>query len=235
MKNLTLLTFCILIQTLAGCAGTGKVPATPHIGFLEGYYDKLAPAPETAVTKQRWIKPGVDLTRYKKVMVDYVVFSLDESSKYKAISGDEMKELGDAASLALVNAIKKSRPVVAEPGPDVCRLRMAIVGLKQSNPVLSGITTVIPVGLGTSIIKKGVTGAWSGSGATRAEAMILDSETSEVIAAGCMEHTAGFTERFTPWGSVAQAFEYWGEQGAKAIEAMAGIKKQGTYEDTTGR
>jgi hypothetical protein len=97
---------------------------------------------------------------------------------------------------------------------------VAIVGLKQSNPVISGITTVIPVGLDISIIKKGGTGAWSGSGATRAEAMILDSLTNEVLAVGHLEYTAGFTERFTNWGSVEDAFKYWGEKGSEAVEAL---------------
>ncbi len=210
-----------LIMLLVSCAGI----APPDTGFLGEYYQKLTPAPKTGVARLRWLRPGVNFTKYKKVMVDYVFFTLAEDSAYKAISGDEMKELGDAASLAMVNAIKQKHPVVAEPGPDVCRLRMAIVGLKQSNPVLSGITTVVPVGLGISIIKKGSTGAWSGAGATQVEAMILDSQTNDVIAAGYLEYSAKFTERFTKWGSIEEAFEYWGKEGAKAIEALAGIKK----------
>jgi hypothetical protein len=199
---------------LASCA----TPAPPKTGFLGEYYKNLEPAPEGGVAKFRWLKPGVDFAKYKKVMVDYVVFALAEDSEYKAISGDEMKELGDAASLALVKAIKD--PVVAEPGPDVSRIRMAIVGLKQSNPVISGITTVIPIGVGISVIKKGATGAWSGSGATQAEAMILDSLTNEVLAVGTLEYKAGFTERFTKWGSVEDAFKYWGEKGSEGWERL---------------
>jgi hypothetical protein len=204
------------MMLVAGCATT----APPDTGFLGEYYKNLAPSPEGGVAKLRWLKPGVNFTKYKKVMVDYVVFALAEDSEYKAISGHEMKELGDAASLALVNAINQKHPVVAEPGPGVCRLRMAIVGLKQSNPVLSGITTVIPVGLGISVIKKGAGGAWSGAGATQVEAMILDSLTNEVIGVGYLEYTAGFTERFTKWGSVEEAFEYWGETGLKALDVL---------------
>jgi len=153
-------------------------------------------------------------------MVDYVVFALAEDSEYKAISGEEMKELGDAASLALVNEIKKKDTIVAEPGPDVWRVRLAIVGLKQSNPAISVVTTVIPIGIGISVIKKGAAGAWSGAGATQAEAMILDSMTNEVIAVGYLEYTAGFTERFTKWGSVEEAFKFWGEKGAEVVEAL---------------
>jgi hypothetical protein len=205
---------------VASCA----TPVPPKTGFLGEDAKNLTPAPEGGIATLRWLKPGVDFSKYKKVMVDYVVFALADDSEYKAIPGDEMKELGDAASLALVNAIREKYPVVAEPGPDVSRLRMAIVGLKQSNPVISGITSVIPVGLGISIIKKGAVGAWSGAGATQAEAMILDSMTNEVLAVGYLEYTAGFTERFTKWGSVEDAFKYWGEKGSAAVEALQSAK-----------
>jgi hypothetical protein len=212
MKKIVVLFMGLMF--LAGCAS-----APPKASFLGEYSKNLAPGPEGGA-KMRWLKPGVDFAKYNKFMVDYVVFALAEDSEYKGINGDEMKKLGDAASLALVNAIKEKYPVVGEPGPDVARIRSAIVGLKQSNPVLSGITSVIPVGLGISLVKKGAGGAWSGSGATTAEFMILDSTTSEVIAAAYDEYAAGFTERFTKWGSTEDAFKYWGERGVKALDAL---------------
>ncbi len=169
--------------------------------------------------RARWIKPGVDFSKYNKFMVDYVVFALAADSEYKGINGDEMKKLGDAASQALVNAIKEKFPVVAEPGPDVARLKFAIVGLKQSRPVLSGVTSVVPIGLGISLIKKGATDSWTGSGATQAELMALDSTTNEVIVVAHDEYTAGFTERFSKWGSVEDAFKFWGKKVVEFLDA----------------
>jgi len=157
-------------------------------------------------------------------MVDYVVLALADDSQYKGINGDEMKQLGDAASLAMVTAISAKYPVIAEPGPDVLRVRAAIVDLKQSSPVLSGITSVIPIGIGISIIKKGTTGEWSGSGATRAEVLFIDSTTNEVLAAGTDTYTAGYTERFTKWGSVEDAFKYWAGRGVKSLENLKAEK-----------
>jgi hypothetical protein len=201
---------------LAGCATT----STPvKSGFLGEYAQKLRPVVlEDKATTMRWMKPRTDFTKYNKFMVDYVVFALADDSEYKGINGDEMKHLGDAASLAVVNAIKEKYPIVSEPGPDVLRVRVAIVGLKQSDPVQSGITTVIPVGLGISLIKKGATDAWIGSGATQGEMMCIDSLTNEVICAGHDVYTAGFTERFTKWGSVEEAFAYWAKRGARALD-----------------
>ncbi len=220
MKKAIFLFIGILL--LAGCAAT---VTQPRSGFLGEYAKKLTPVRlEDNSTALRWKKPGVDFSKYNKFMVDYVVFALADDSEYKGIDGDEMKKLGDAASLAVVNAIKERYPIVAEPGPDVLRVRIAIVGLKQSNPVRSGVTTVIPVGLGISLIRKGATDAWIGSGATQGEMMCIDSLTDEVICAGHDDYTAGFTERFTKWGSVEDAFTFWANRGVKALDTIKAKK-----------
>ena len=211
-----------LMGFIISCASTGsqskKAPTALQItGFLGDYYKNLKPSKGEGLPGFMWIKPGVDHTKYKKVMLDYVIFALAEDSEYKGIDANEMKKIGDGASLALVNAIKEEFPVVSERGPDVLRVRTAIIELRQSRPVLSGITTVVPVGLGISIAKKGVTNSWTGSGATTAEMMVLDSMTNEVIAAGQDQTAAEFSERFTKWGSVEEAFEFWGERLAKRL------------------
>lgn len=194
------------ITFLAGCATTA-----PHKSeFLGEYYQKLQPIGEGGETKS-WIKPGADFTKYKKVMVDYVIFSFADESEYKGIDASEMKKIADAASLAFVNALKEDFPVVAEPGPEVIRIRTAITDLKQSRPALSGVTSVIPVGAAISLLKKGTTDSWTGSGATTAELMLLDSMTNEVLAAGEDKKVAGYTERFSKWGSAEDAFKFWGE------------------------
>ena len=212
----------VLASFVMACVTTGSqskksTEAPQKSGFLGDYYKELRPGVGEGQPKLMWIKPGVDYTKYKKVMVDYVIFHFAEDSEYKGIDANDMKKIGDEASLALVNAIKGEFPVVSQPGPDVLRIRTAIIDLKKSNPVLSGFTTVVPVGLGISLAKKGATDAWTGSGATTAEMMILDSMTNEVIAAGQDQKAAGFEERFTKWGSVEEAFEFWGERLAKRL------------------
>ena len=191
--------------------------ASQKTGFLHGYYEKLRPGQTKEDPKLMWIKPGVDHTKYKKVMVDYVIFAFAHDSDYKGIDANEMKKLADGASLALVNALKEKFPVVSEPGPDVLRVRTAIIDLKQSHPGLSVVTSVVPVGLGISLIKKGATDSWTGSGATTAEMMVLDSVTNEVLGAGEDDMAADFEDRFTKWGAVEDAFKFWGERLSKRL------------------
>ena len=88
-------------------------------------------------------------------MIESVVFYFADDSEYKGIDPEIMKEMADKFNMALVNALKDSYPIVVQPGPDVARLRFAITGIKQSRPVLSGITSVVPVGLVISVVKKG--------------------------------------------------------------------------------
>lgn len=210
----------LLLMGMMFLAGCGATAPQQRSGFLGEYYANLKPVEEGNKDWLRWLKPGVDYSKYNKVMVDYVIFAFAEDSEYKGIDAIEMKELGDGASLAFINALKKEFPVVSEPGPDVIRIRIAITDLRQSNPVISGVTTVVPVGLAVSVVKKGATNTWTGSGATSAEMMVLDSTTNEVLAVGHDMRAAGFTERFSKWGSVEEAFKFWGERFTKKMVAL---------------
>ncbi|GEM_PF-1305808 len=57
--------------------------------------------------------------------------------------------------------------------------------------------TVQAIDLGVSLVKKGATGGWAGSGETGMEAMVLDSTTNAVIALGANSRAAAFDERFS--------------------------------------
>jgi hypothetical protein len=184
-------------------------PATE--GFLGEYAKNLAPGPKDGV-KMRWLKPGVDFGKYNKVMLESVIFFLSKDSDFKGIDPQEMKELADTFNLQIINALKDKYPIVSEPGPDVLRLRIAVTDIKSSKPGMSAISSVMPVGLGISLIKKGASGSWSGSGSTSAEAMVVDSMTNDVIAVAKDDRSAAFTDRFSKWGSAEESFKFWGER-----------------------
>lgn len=205
---------------LCSCASTGSKAKRTGPGFLGAYEQKLEKGPDGGA-KMRWLKPGTNFAKYDKVILEHIVFFLDDTSEYKGIDASEMNALAEKCNLALVNALKDGYPIVTEPGPDVVQVRMAITDLKPSNPAVGGITTVTmvtPVGLGINLLKKGATGKWSGSGATASELMALDSMTGEVIAVAKDEKSAGFTERYGKWDSVEGAFKFWGERLRKFLD-----------------
>jgi hypothetical protein len=173
----------------------------------------------------RWLKPGVDFSKYNKIMLDSVIFFFADDSESKGIDPQEMKELADGCNQQFANVLKGTYPIVSEPGPDVIRLRFAITDLKQSRPALSAVTSVVPIGLGISLVKKGATDSWTGSGATNAEFMAMDSMTNDVIAVAQDARSAGFTERFSKWGSTEEAFKFWGERIKLFMDQAHGVKR----------
>ena len=200
--------FAVVFIGLALITTTVFAAGPKYSGFLEGYYAKLKPGPKDGV-KLLWIKQGTDFTKYNKFMIDGVVFYFADNSKYKGIDPQVMKDLADTFNKAIVEAFQGKYEIVSEPGPDVLRIRMAITGFKQSRPALSAVSSIMPVGMAVSTVKKGATGSWTGSGATSAELMTLDSMTNDVLSAAVDERSAGFTERFSKWVSAEEAFHFW--------------------------
>jgi hypothetical protein len=89
------------------------------------------------------------------------------------------------------------------------RIKYALTGIKQSRPVLSAITSITPPGLIVNLANKGITGSWTGSGATGGEVIAIDTQANEVIFVARDKQTAAFTERFSEYGSAKEAFKFW--------------------------
>lgn len=216
---------CVIV--FAFTISTGFAGEIQFSGFLgnPSVYSLLKPGPEGGA-KLRWIKDGVDPKKYEKFMVDSVIFFLADQADYKGIDPQEMKELCDEFNKALVAAFKDKWPIVADPGPDVMRIRIAITNIKPSRPGVSAVTSIIPVGLGVSLVKKGATGGWTGSGETGIEMMVIDSMTDEILVLGVDQRKAEFEQRFSKWGSATDAFKLWSEKAVAYIDHVKGVKRE---------
>jgi hypothetical protein len=200
------ISFAILVLVLAVTAGCAQ-QEVKYSGFL-GNYPAFQPGPEGGVNMV-YVKEGADFSKYDKVMFDQVVFYLKDDAKYKAIQPEEMKELADSFHLAAAKALEGAYPIVGEAGADVLRVRVAITNIEPSNPIASGITTVMPVGLVLSTIKKGVTGKHTGVGGASMEVEFLDSLTNERVAAAIDTREGSKLSGLTKFGSTKEAFEFW--------------------------
>jgi len=212
---------------LAVAASTGFAEDIKYSGFLgnPSVYSLMKPGPEGGV-KLRWMKEGVDPKKYEKFMVDSVIFFLSDQAEYKGIDPQEMKELCDEFNKALVAAFKDKYPIVADPGPNVMRIRIAITEIKPSRPGVSTVTSIVPVGLGVSLVKKGATGGWAGSGETGIEMMALDSVTDEILVLAVDQRKAEFEQRFSKWGSATDAFKFWSEKTVAYIDYVKSVKRE---------
>lgn len=213
-----------VVLGLVFTTSAGAAQDIPFSGFLgnPAVYELLGPGPEGGV-KLRWGKKGVQPQKFTKVMVDSVIFFLSNSADYKGIDPQEMKEMADTFDKSIVDALKGKHQIVSEPGPDVVRIRIAITNIQPSRPGVSVITSVLPAGLGISLIKKGVTGGWAGSGQTCVEFMAIDSMTNEILVLGIDQQSAAFEQRFTKWGSAGDAFKFWSEKIVEGMDRHRGI------------
>jgi putative nucleotidyltransferase with HDIG domain len=167
----------------------------------------LEPGPPGGA-RWRWLKPGIDFSRYKRLMIDNVVFFFAPDSEYKGMDPQGLKRIADAFRRQMIETLKPGFPVVQKPAPDAVRLRFAITDLRQNRPVLGDTASEGPIGLSEA---RPAT-SWSGTGATGAEMLMFDSMTGEVVAAAKDERATGLKEKFTQWGSAEDAFQFWADR-----------------------
>lgn len=220
MKRLVLTIMVVAISAML-LAVPGFAEEKKYSGFLQNY-DGLKPGPEGGA-KERYLKPDVNFKQYNKIMLDNVVFFLAEDAEYKGISAEDMKELTDTFNKAAMNALNKDYPLVGEAGPDVMRVRVAITKLKPSKPGSATVTTVLPVGLAFSLIKKGATGEYTGVGSTGIEVEFLDSLTNERIGAAVDYKPGGKLSGFAKWSASKEAFEFWTGRLKTFLDEVHGI------------
>lgn len=208
-----------ILVVAAGCAQQ----QVKYSGFLENY-PAFQPGPSDGVDLV-YLKKGVDFSKYNKVMFDQVVFFLKEDSKYKGIQPEEIKELAAMFHVAAAKAMEGAYPIVGEPGADVLRVRVAVTDIEPSNPATSGISTVMPIGLAISTIKKGMTGKHTGVGGASMEAEFLDSVTNERLAAAIDTKWGSKLSGMSKLGAADEAFEFWSGRLRTFLDNAHGKKK----------
>lgn len=215
-KVLVSLTAAVVIGTLCGCAAQTKSTS----GFLGEY--PVFEAGEKGVD-QRYLKSGVDFSKYNKVMLDEVVFYFKDDADYKGIKPSEIEELSEEFHKAFVNELMDSYPLVKDAGLDVMRVRVAITDLKPSKPAFGTVTTVMPIGLGLSMVKKGATGEFLGIGNAAMEGEIIDSTSNERIAAVIDKNPGGKLDigKLSPAKS---AFKFWAKRLRAFLDEAHGKK-----------
>jgi hypothetical protein len=218
-KTIFVVMISVALMIATGCA-TQK-----GSGFLDDYSGfKKGPRGGADFV---YFKEGVDFKAYNKVMMDHVVFYFSKDSKYKGIHPDTLKELSDTFHKAVVEALGDAYPLVDEPGPGVMRVRIAITNVVPSKPALNTITSVVPMGLAISTIKKGVTGTHSFVGQASMEAELLDSLTNERLAAAMDTKAAEKYKVFkgmSKWGHAKDAFKFWAKRLRNWLDEVHGLK-----------
>ena len=196
----------------------------PKSGFLQDYSllgkdDMMKKADKIYINKKAgWGK-------YDKVMLDDIVFMIADEAKFKGFEAKELADLADAFSKAIMMNLAGLYEFTDKPGPGVMRLRVALTNLNPNNPVTGTITTIIPVGILASGVKKGATGEHIGMGEVAFEGEILDSQSGEILAA-VMDAESGkkykVTKSVSKWGHTIDVFNKWAQRLRTRLDKLSG-------------
>lgn len=221
-----------LAVAAAGCAATATTGPSPFLGRAIAY--RSAPDGSGAlVYRKPGFEPG-DGARYKRFMIDPVLVWYSPESSYKGIFPDELKAITDYFRTTTVAHLQDRYPVVAEPGPDVVRIRAAIVDLHRENPI--HLYQFTPVGIVFSGVKAAagldeITRARVAAGnsyiiAATIEVGFFDSTTNELLGAYRDSTRASPARREAggaTWGQVKAGLDAWAQKlRARVDEAQAG-------------
>ena len=90
-------------------------------------------------------------------------------------------------------------------------MRLAVTDLEPSSPVGGTMSTIVPVGLAYSLIKKGTTGEYAGIGSASMEVEFLDSVSNERVAAA-IDNAPGGKFDVGKLSPAKSAFEFWAKR-----------------------
>jgi hypothetical protein len=211
----------LAVALLAGCAASG-MKDVQKTGFLSDY-SQLQPGGDDRAALV-FIKPGVDFKPYTKLMFERFIVLFSDNAEYREIDPAMLKEMTDYYQNAVFTAFKDGYEIVDQPGPDVLRVRVAITGLKPSNPTANTLSTIVPVGMVVSGATKAVSGDNLGTGEAATEIEVLDSVTGERLAAAVDKRQGGKGVFRGKWEDTKDAFDYWAKRFRQRLDEMRGIK-----------
>jgi hypothetical protein len=220
----------IVAMMIGFCLITSPVWAAekemPMSGFLQDY---SLLKPEDPMKAVNWVytNESVDISTYNKVMLDDVVFFVSQDADYKGFEARELADLGEAFHQAIIMNLSGAYEFTDTPGPGVLRIRIAVTNLVPSNSFTGTATTIVPVGLALSTIKKAVTGSHIGMGKVAIEGEVVDSQTNKILGA-VIDSKAGqkykIAKSVSKWGHAIDIFNKWGQNIRARLDKRVGRK-----------
>jgi hypothetical protein len=220
-----------LVLGLTACRTTHQVRGTPEeSGFLKDY-SQLHEG-ESGEAKLVYINTNADWAKFTRINIKPVELwkSDDPDSKLGKLSQEKQQMLIDYAYTALSNSLAKNFLITDQMGPDVLVVHAAITEAKKCKPVINLVSSVMPIGIAISLVRRGIFGTGSGVGICQGEIELLDGGTGDRVAAA-VDRRAGtkairtkFNGRF---GDVKEAMDYWAEHLDERLMKLREGQKNG--------
>lgn len=216
VKCAGIVAFIAVVLVAGGCAQTTRAPVAEDSGFLGADHALLKPGRKDQA-QLVYFRPGVEWSRYRKILLDPVTGWKGRESAGRGISAHDEQMLVNYFYSVIHAALEKEGfKLVTAPEPDTLRVRVAITKAQESDVALNVISTVIPVLHAFSSLEKAATGKPSFVGEAQIEVKATDAMTGELLAAG-IDHRVGGKALdatiMTSWGDVENMMRLWASHG----------------------
>lgn len=208
--SMALFVTCALSLLLGACSSIKHPKTVAQSGFLVDY-SRLQPGTEDQFML-RWVNPSADIRKYTKVLVDPFQIVVKKERTPEELS--DIQKAANEGYQKLCAELAKDYVLVKTPEPGTLRIQAAVTDAKRSSPVRNVVSSVLPIGLGVSLVKDASTGKPTGVGEASFEARALDAMTGELLAEGVDRRVGGKAPSgwFDSWHDVEAALTYWAQR-----------------------
>lgn len=168
-------TAVVASATLAGCASKLDKPTHSEITSQV----PLAPTKDPNVFA--WQSPDLDVSRYNAFLIDPVTVYDGSDADFGGISAQDRQALADLIGKEFKRQLGENYAIASEPGRSVVRLRLTLIGVNQSRPVLSTALRLLPIGLALTAVKSAADKPATFTGSVTLAGVALDSESGQPI------------------------------------------------------
>ena len=160
--------FIVLLGATATTAMSSFAAAAPASSYEESY---------------TYIKPNVDLAKYKSLLIKPTSVSSEPAAQFDGISVEDQWKFAQLVTDALGAEMPKSFNVVQAKGPHTIALQVTILGAKKTTGGVATATRILPIGLATNAFKSAEGKSGTLTGSLLVEVDITDASTGELLAA----------------------------------------------------
>lgn len=172
----------------------------------------------------RYLNPKTDFRSYSKIMIDPVIMSKNDTLDAKET--ENYQKLVNNAYVFLSDELKKDYTLVQTPEPGTLRFQMALISAGSSAPGRTVLSTVMPIGLGLSIVKYAATGTPMAVGDITVELKVTDAATGELVFAGVDKRVGGINIQgaWDSWMTADDGLKYWAKRAGFVLCQKRGGK-----------
>lgn len=130
-----------------------------------------------------YVKPGLDLSRYRSVMIDDTRVYAGSDAQFDNIKPEDRTQFATLLTQALRTELATSPGIAPRAGPDVLRIKVTLLGAEKTTGGVATAAHVMPLGFVTNAVKSiaGKRGSLTGSVLLAIE--LNDAATGELLAA----------------------------------------------------